>query len=146
MTEIKNILLPSFVVGIGVAVFMTVLGLIPIIGSILNMACCLWLTAAGFIAVFISKSMSGKITTQEGITVGVFTGIIQSIVATFLGGILMLLNLGFNMTAGLDALGLGFGAGFGIISLIVAFIMSFFISIVFCGIGGLLAAILLGKR
>lgn len=152
MVNIKGMIVPAVVAGIAVALFSTVINVAPVFVpfvGICGMACCLWLTAAGILAAFLTKKMTGKITTQDGAIVGMLTGAVAAVVETVLTTILMLVNFAPAMPglANLGLLGFGGGGLVGILILMaIAFMLSLLVDIVFCGIGGVIGAVVLEKK
>jgi hypothetical protein len=152
MVNIKSMIVPAIVAGLAAALFSTVINVasifVPFIGFC-GMACCLWLIAAGFLAAFLTKKMGGKITTQDGAIVGMLTGAVSAVVETVLTAILMVVNLAPAMPglANLGLLGFGGGGLVGtIILLAIAFMLSLLVEVVFCGIGGVIGAVVLEKK
>jgi hypothetical protein len=152
MVDIKSMIIPAVAAGIAAALFSTVINVasifLPFVGMC-GMACCLWLMAAGFFAAFLTKKMSGKITTQDGAIVGMLTGFVAAVVETVFTAILMIANFAPAMPAlaNLGLLGFGGGGLVGtLILLAIGFMLSLLVNLVFCGVGAVLGAVVLEKK
>ncbi len=150
MAEINKMIVPAAIAGAAAAVFTGIISLganlIPFIG-LLNLACCLWLTGGGALAAYLLKKKVGKIELKDGAIVGALTGVFFAAIETVFTGILMLSGLGANLAAlrrlmGDAATGT---AAIGILIIVFSFVIFLVVGTIFCIIGGVLGAKLLGK-
>lgn len=151
MAEINKMIVPAAIAGAAAAVFTGIISLganlIPFIG-LLNLACCLWLTGGGALAAYLLKKKVGKIELKDGAIVGALTGVFFAAIETVFTGILMLSGLGANLAALRELMGdaaTGTTAAIGVLAIVFSFVMFLLVGTIFCTIGGVLGAKLLGK-
>ncbi len=144
MVEINKMLVPAAIAGVAVAVFTTIIGLIPVV-NLLNLACCLWLMAGGVLAVYLLKRGVGKIELKDGAIVGALSGVFFAVIDTIFSAVLMLIGIGANLAAmqqafqgsGVETPGV---AAIGLIAMVFLFGVNLVFGVIFCTIGGVIGA------
>ncbi len=149
MVEINKMFVPAAIAGAAVAVFTTVIGLIPIV-QMLNLACCLWLAGGGVLAVYLLKKDVSKIELKDGAIIGALSGVFYAIIATIFSVVLVLLGVSVDLAAmqqafqgsGIEATGV---AAIGFLAIVIGFVLNLVLGVIFGAIGGVIGAKLLGK-
>ena len=144
MVETSKMYKPVAISGAAVALFTTVIGIIPIV-NMCNLLCCFWLIGAGILAAYLLKKDVGAIEVKDGAIVGALSGVVFAIVDTFFTALLMLANVGGSMAVMRDAFAeAGLAASMGLIAvgiiIVLVFLITLVLGVIFCAIGGALGA------
>lgn len=148
MVDISKMIVPALVTGILMA---GLTGLINATIGICNIMCCLWLMGGGALAAYMLQRSVGEIELKDGAVVGALSGVVFAVLTIIFAALLLLLGFGVAMAsmqqafdqAGVESGLLGASL---LIGLIIAFVIYLIWGLIFCTIGGVIAAKLLEKK